>query len=82
MQGRLTTIQKSMLQWNEMHPYSAVHVVQLRGVLEPTRLRACINTTLEKRGLTHLTLDGGQFAFHSEGSLADCEIQTVAGASQ
>jgi hypothetical protein len=79
MQGRLNAIQKSMLQWDGMYPYSAVHVVQVRGALEAARLRACIGHTLEQRGLTRLTLDRGRSTFHYAGGPADCEIRTLAG---
>jgi NRPS condensation-like uncharacterized protein len=68
-----------MLQWDEVHPYSAVHVVQMGGALDATRLRSSINRTLEKHGLTRLTLDSGKCAFQYESGTADCEIRTVSG---
>jgi hypothetical protein len=79
MQGRLNSFQKSMLQWDEMHPYSAVHVVRIRGALEATRLRTCINTIVGNRGLTHLTLDCVKGTFQYEGGPANCQIRTVGG---
>jgi len=79
MQGRLNAIQKSMLQWNAMHPYNAVHVLQARGELDILRLRAVINATLEKHHLTRLVLDGRRFAFEYQGGPADAELQTLAG---
>jgi len=33
MYDRLNTIQKSMLQWNEMHPYTAIHAMRIRGAV-------------------------------------------------
>jgi hypothetical protein len=69
-----------MLQWNELHPYSAVHVVRIRGALEAVRLRASIQTTVERRGLTRLELNRERFAFRYLGGPADCEIRTLAGA--
>jgi hypothetical protein len=77
MQGRLNAIQKSMLLWNEMHPYSAVHVVQMRAPLDVMRLRTCINGAVTKHGLTRLSLDCAQSAFQYEGGPADCEIRTL-----
>jgi NRPS condensation-like uncharacterized protein len=68
-----------MLQWDEVHPYSAVHVVQMGGALDATRLRSSINRTLQKHGLTRLTLDSGKCAFQYESGTADCEIRTVSG---
>ncbi len=79
MQGRLNTLQKSMVQWDEMHPYSAVHLVQIRGALDVTHLRACINATVAKHGLSRLALDRARSAFHYEGGPADCGLQTVVG---
>ncbi len=77
MQGRLNAIQKSMLHWNELHPYSAVHVVRLPGVLDAARLRTSIHLTVERRGLNRLTLDCRRFAYQYEGGPADCEIRTI-----
>jgi hypothetical protein len=81
MQGRLNAFQQSMLQWDELHPYSAVHIVQVRGALAAARLRTCIERTVEERGLTHLTLDRGRGTYRYEGGPADCEIRTIAGAA-
>ena len=78
MRGRLNALQKSMLQWDQMHPYSAIHVVQLRGALDLTRLRASINTTLETRGLTRLDLDRRRFTYQYEPGPAECEIRALA----
>jgi len=80
MHDRLNSIQKSMLQWNEMHPYSAIHVVQVRAAHDATRLRHSIDGTLMKRGLTRLSLDHEQFTFQYEGGAAECEIRTIDGA--
>lgn len=77
MRGRMNSMQKSMMQWNKLHPYSAVHVVQLRGTLDTARLQACINDTLTKRGLTRLRLDGRRFQFQYECSPANCPIQIL-----
>jgi len=79
MCGRLNSFQKTMLQWNALHPYSAIHVVQLPGTLDATRLRACINATLETRGLAHLTLDLEERTFQYQAGPADCAIQIIAG---
>src|SRR5258706_5371868 len=57
MLGRLNSFQKTMLQWNDVHPYSAVHVVQIAGRLDEERLRKGIQATLAARGLTHLSMD-------------------------
>ena len=79
MPGQLSTIQKSMLQWNEMHPYSAVHVVQVHGALDATRLRDRINSTVAKHGLARLSLDRARLTFQYEPGPADCEVRTIPG---
>lgn len=68
-----------MLQWNEMHPYSAVHVLQIAGVLDTARLRTSINRTVERHGLTRLTLDRERFTYRYDGGTADCALQTISG---
>lgn len=57
MRGRLNSFQKTMLQWNDLHPYSAVHVVQIPGSLHEVRLRHTLQSALQARGLTNLSLD-------------------------
>ena len=66
-----------MLQWNELHPYSAIHVVRIAGPLEGARLRTCINTTLEMRGLSRLNLDVRHGTYQYEGGPSDCDLQTI-----
>jgi len=46
-----------MLDWNELHPYNAVHVVRVPTALDPPRLREAIQTTLEGLGLSNLSVD-------------------------
>jgi hypothetical protein len=46
-----------MLDWNELHPYNAVHVVRVPAALDFPRLREAIQTTLERLGLTNLSVD-------------------------
>jgi NRPS condensation-like uncharacterized protein len=75
-------MQKSMLQWNELHPYNAVHIVQLDGVLDAARMQACINGTVAKHGLNRLRLDCKCFSFEYEGGPANCQIQIISGGEQ
>jgi NRPS condensation-like uncharacterized protein len=63
---RLNSFQKSMVQWDQMHPYNAVHVVQMRGAPDLHRLRASISAAVNRRGLARLTLDGEQLTFAHE----------------
>ena len=72
-------MQKSMLQWNEVHPYSAVHVVQIQGALDAARLQASVNTTLAKCGLAWLRLDCKHFTFQYENGAANSQVRTIVG---
>src|SRR5262245_40425262 len=78
MRGRLNIFQKSMLAWNDLHPYNAVHVVQVSGALEIERFKAAVATVLEGKGLTGLNLDRGAGGFEYEGGAAGAEIQVIA----
>jgi NRPS condensation-like uncharacterized protein len=77
MQGRINSMQKSMLQWNDMHPYSAVHVVQLPGMLEATRLQACIDRTVTRHGLNCLQLNGDRSTFEFVSGAANNQVRTI-----
>jgi hypothetical protein len=77
MQGRLNVFQRTMLQWNELHPYNAVHVVRIPGALDLERLRSVISRTLEYHGLTSLTLNRGRGAYQYHGAPARWEIKTI-----
>src|SRR5580765_1087151 len=57
MRGRLNRFQRTMLDWNELHPYNAVHVVRVPAALDLPRLREAIQTTLEALGLTNFSVD-------------------------
>ena len=57
MRGKFNIFQKTMLQWNEMHPYSAVHIVRIPEPLDLTRLTQLIDRELEELGLTGLVID-------------------------
>jgi hypothetical protein len=68
-----------MLQWNDLHPYSAIHVVQIPGALEERRLRSGIAAVLEARGLTNLTLNRAKAGFCYENGPASCEVKLLPG---
>ena len=77
MRGRLNSIQKSMLQWNQLHPYNAVHVMQVPGTLDAARLRACVNNTLARHGLRSLRLDLQRFVFAYDFGSTECDFQII-----
>ncbi len=81
LKGKLNTFQQTMLQWDELHPYNAVHVVRLLEKLDPTRLRAAIEGTLQHHGLTNLTLQGKRARYAYAGGRVECQIEDTALAS-
>ena len=79
MQGKLNSFQKTMLQWNDMNPYNAVHVVRISGLLDEGQLRLCLRSTLEGRGLTRLVLDPRKHCYAYLGGPTDCDVKVIAG---
>jgi hypothetical protein len=65
MRGTLNAFQRAMLQWNDLQPYNAVHVVRLDGRLDIDRLRQVLGNSLDQRGISNLTLDrrGGSYQY-------------------
>jgi hypothetical protein len=78
MAGRLNSFQKSMVQWNQLHPYNAVHVAELRGALDLERLQRAVNTTLTRRGLGRLEIDDERGTFHYFDGAAELPVSLVA----
>jgi NRPS condensation-like uncharacterized protein len=79
MPGQLNAFQLSMLQWSDLHPYNAVHVLRLPGPLDLDRLREAITNTLQRAGLTTLALDraaGTYWYLEGPGSV---EIKSISG---
>jgi len=81
MHGRLNSFQKTMLQWNQLHPYNAVHVVRLEGNLDLPRLTGVINEFLEQCGVTQLRLDLRRQTFVYDGGRGEFVVSVVAGES-
>jgi hypothetical protein len=67
-----------MLQWNDLHPYNAVHVIRIPQPLDPERLRAVIDRGLETRGLTSLSLDRDQGTYCYHGGPSRCPLEHLA----
>lgn len=66
-----------MLQWNEMHPYNAVHAVQIPGSYDSARLQRAIQNAFENRGLTHLTVDSRKGLYHYENLPGTVEVREL-----
>ena len=80
MTGKLNIFQKTMLQWNSMHAYNAVHVVRVPQALDLERLGHVIDTELEQLGLTGLWIDERRGAFEYRGGPVRNELKGVAAA--
>ena len=79
MLGKFNIFQKTMLQWNEMHPYSAVHVVRIPEPLDLTRLNQLIDRELEQLGLTGLVIDKRRGTFEYRGGSLHNELKVLEG---
>lgn len=81
MAGRFNIFQRTMLFWDELHPYNAVHVVRVPSSLEPERLRPILRSLLEERGLTGLHIDSRARVFAFRGGPANVELNLVPAAA-
>lgn len=63
---RLNAIQRMMLQWSELHPYNACHVVHVRGVGDPARLREAARQVFSRNGLGVAEIVAGGQAYRAE----------------
>src|SRR5256885_1274688 len=80
-QGRFSAFQRTMLHWNELHPYNAVHVVRVPTVLDLARLHSAVNATIEFHGLAGLTLNLERGTYRYLGGPADCQLQMISSES-
>ena len=77
MAGKLNIFQKTMLQWNSLHAYNAVHVVRVPRSLDLPRLSHLIDGELEQLGLTGLSIDQGKGTFEYRGGPVRNELKRV-----
>lgn len=79
MHGRLNSFQKTMLQWNDLQPYNAVHVARVAGPLDPERLERILQGRLAAGKLRGFTLDRDRGGFRWDDDPAAVEIKHLAG---
>lgn len=77
MNGKLNIFQRTMLIWNGIHPYNAVHVVRVPYLLDMERLVNIIKRYLEMNSLTGLVIDHKRNRFQYNGGPADIEINVI-----
>ena len=75
MQGRLDIFQRTMLHWNDLHPYNAIDVVKLPGPPDAGRLQRAIDDTLERHGLTGLAMDASRRRYQYRGDRSSAVIE-------
>jgi len=79
MKGRLNLFQSAMLRWRDLHPYSAVHVVQIREPFDRARVESAIASQLAAAGLTGFSLDRARGRYEYRGGPAAVELEVLAG---
>ncbi len=77
LQGRLNSFQRTMLDWNDLHPYNAVHVVRISAPPDLVRLQNAIRDTLAFHGLTRVTLNRVKGTFQYDDHPACYEIKII-----
>lgn len=77
MKGRLNIAQRTVLVWNDLYPYNAIHVVRIPQPLDLVRLKDIITRYLEGYGLTSLAIDRRKKRFHFDGGPANIEIKAT-----
>ena len=80
MIGRLNLFQSAMLRWRDLHPYSAVHVVQIRAPFDRARVESAIASQLSAAGLTGFSLDRARGRYEYGGGPAAVELEVVSAA--
>jgi len=77
MPGRLNIFQRIILVWNDLHPYNAVHVVEMPGSADLDRLYTVLEQTLQTHGLTGLTINRKQATYQYKGGPSSVHIEDV-----
>ncbi len=77
MRGRLNAFQRTMLRFRELHPYSAVHVVDIAAPLDLTHLAATIDDELARRGITRLALDAPRRRYEYSASPGHASLRRI-----
>ena len=74
MESRVNPFQETMLYWNDLMPYNAVHVARLPGHPDLHKLQNAVGETLRSRHLTHLTIDREKKRFYFGGAEHQTDI--------
>ena len=77
MQSRFNSFQRTMLSWNDLHPYSAIHVARVAEPLDLERIHEAINSTLERRGLTGVEIDRRRSSYRYVREAPPCSVEIL-----
>lgn len=77
MHGRLSSFQKTMLQWDALHPYNAVHAVRLAGSAPLDRLEAVLSRAVASRELAGLSIRPGDGTYVFRGGVPHTEVRVL-----
>lgn len=77
MNGKLNIPQRTVLMWDDMHPYNAIHVVRIPRTLDPAKLKDSVDKHLKSKGLTGLVIDRGKKRYSFKGGASDINIKVV-----
>ncbi len=77
MENRLNIFQRTVLVWNDMHPYNAVHIVKIQQPLNLPELETMINSYLEDNQLTGLEIDRRRNRYYYHGGAANLKITAL-----
>lgn len=72
--GRFNPFQRTMLLWDEMHVYNAIHAARFNTSFDAVRLKSALARVLEERGLTGFCMDDSRTRFSFEGGVANVDL--------
>lgn len=80
MPGRFNLFQRTMVHWDSLHPYTAVHVTRVDQALNQARLEEVLLATLHRRGLGRITIDRGSGRYQYNPPSGSISVETASGA--
>src|SRR5512139_152401 len=79
MRGTFNIFQRTMLDWNRIHPYNAVHVVRVLRPLDSVRFSAVVDRVMEQSGLNSLVIDPQRRHYEYQGGQHHYDVRQAAG---
>lgn len=79
MNAKLNIPQRTVLMWDDMHPYNAIHVVRIPQPLDSAKLKDSVDKHLESKGLTGLIIDREKKRYNFKGGASDIHITVIDG---